>query len=876
MMAMMAILCTTANGQNVTDPNATAKCDPLFECPPPVPTSRIVLDILWTLWNFLLVGYWIYMIFVKLSKTNNFLGPAVCILVAALFEGIFFILKTILNLNPSNPYVVYPWGLGFQIYTSCALWMLAFFFSRAGWQWTTKECICRLVTLLVIATLAATILIKTVLGSPSMQSMALVQPIFLAMFEPPQIFILCFAMANACHKDVPCSGFTVFFTGFALLFAVHISSIAVMSRRPAMFNTFYFFYIPAQLIASAMVQFGMTKLMVEKEFERQDHKLNHVLESAGIDLAACIEEKKTQQKNAIRTQVWSPELIYSAGVIGVLAGYVASATCLFLITKPDLNSDPVFRLYGTLHPCILLDYLPGTLAAQPCFGAGILLSQFSMLAALFRTAAYGDATATLLQAMLFGWYWLLSAFFILVFTFNPTITTVLLHSVPYMTMNVGNAFFVVTTIVIMFRWKGIRGKTVSTFCGGFYVFAIVYGTFFMSGKLMSHEGMNLLEKSAGSAEALDATKDLKPDFDPGPMVLTLIAQAVILSFGLMSPLRYRPLAFDLYSREANVPTKYVGNPNEEKQAEAEAAQHASFSAPVAGARNFRLQMKARTPFIITVLALGFTLFAASEFDRRVYPDRSEHDYREIFRRSPGAAIVAVGWMMIANFLAVHVMLAVMHEWYTNDSAIVKYWVAFAGLFFLVCALVAHAGTIPNQGESGLGTEWFRNTDWFKGVEVFMVSFGLWLFTDALLCVQTLMRIVKGGNDSDLADEDEEEDENCCSRFLKPMLVLEIILALVGGICLILLGFRVPSMMFDKITCFIVLLFSAIDARGVDVIFATMRVATPTDLLIKDIDGDWHLPNNIINSIAVDEDGYEYEVDGDTMGKGTGEYEAVPR
>merc|ERR1719265_1752752 len=130
------------------------------------------------------------------------------------------------------------------------------------------------------------------------------------------------------------------------------------------------------------------------------------------------------------------------------------------MTKPTMANDPVFLLYGTFHPCILLDYLPGTLWAQFCFALGIFLSQFSMLVALYRTAAYGDAIATMLQGMLFGFYWLLSCFFVLVFTLNPQTTyyaPVMLHSVPYMVMNACNAFFCLVTLFVMFRWKDLNG-----------------------------------------------------------------------------------------------------------------------------------------------------------------------------------------------------------------------------------------------------------------------------------------------------------------------------------------------------------------------------------------------------------------------------------
>lgn len=126
-------------------------------------------------------------------------------------------------------------------------------------------------------------------------------------------------------------------------------------------------------------------------------------------------------------------------------------------------------------------------------------------------------------------------------------------------------------------------------------------------------------------------------------------------------------------------------------------------------------------------------------------------------------------------------------------------------------------------------------------------------------------MLKGGDDD---DDEEEEDPSLCQKFLKQALVLEILLGLVGGICMIALTFQTASMGLDAVALVTVILFSVCDARGVDVILATMRVATPTDLLREDIDGEWVLPAQVINSIDVPEYDYEeYEEDGDAVGKG---------
>merc|ERR1719265_2354868 len=111
-------------------------------------------------------------------------------------------------------------------------------------------------------------------------------------------------------------------------------------------------------------------------------------------------------------------------------------------------------------------------------------------------------------------------------------------------MNMCNAFFCLVTIFVMFRWKDLNGRAGATAVGVLYTCAIMYGTMFMSGKLMTKHGMNLLAinnlaNSTNAATAVNSTAGSGLSFDPTPMVITLTGQAGILAFGLLSPLRHR-------------------------------------------------------------------------------------------------------------------------------------------------------------------------------------------------------------------------------------------------------------------------------------------------------------------------------------------------
>jgi len=201
-------------------------------------------------------------------------------------------------------------------------------------------------------------------------------------------------------------------------------------------------------------------------------------------------------------------------------------------------------------------------------------------------------------------------------------------------------------------------------------------------------------------------------------------------------------------------------------------------------------------------------------------------------------------MIAAFFLVMHVFIVVTHEWNTNES-VLKYWTAFAGLLLLASALVAHAGTIPS------GTLGFT-TDWFHGVEAFMVALAIWMLTHVFLALQLLLRVLRGGDYEE--DEDEEEAElTCRESILKPMLFAEILVGTAMTLIILLAAAHVHEK-YDGLWMLGLFLFSLIDARGVQVIFSAMRVATPVDLMVYDEDKEeWHLPGPVINTISIEEE-----------------------
>jgi hypothetical protein len=241
--------------------------------------------------------------------------------------------------------------------------------------------------------------------------------------------------------------------------------------------------------------------------------------------------------------------------------------------------------------------------------------------------------------------------------------------------------------------------------------------------------------------------------------------------------------------------------------------------------------------------IPFFFYAAKVFDSRIWGEDSPDDFGIVMQRHPGSAIIAVGWMIMANFLIVHVYIAVTHEWNTNNSNLVRYWVAFSGALVLATTLVAHAATIPS-GEAGT----VQDSSWFHGMEAFLVGVALWVLTDVILCGQLLHRM------SNADDEEEEEEEpNCHEQNIKPILVLEMLVGLIAVGLLLSAAFH-GLKNYHIAWMVAVLIWAFLDCRGVEVIFDEMRVATPLDLMVYDADNDeWSLPHAVVQTINIEDE-----------------------
>lgn len=197
-----------------------------------------------------------------------------------------------------------------------------------------------------------------------------------------------------------------------------------------------------------------------------------------------------------RTHYVYPERLWGYGVPGMFAAYFFSAALLFAVTQPDFARDPVYNLFGTFHTCMLLDYLPGAFAAYVFFAWQVLLQQACSIATFFRAVLAGNMMLTLWSAVATTWLYFATCQFPLVFIFNPSRTTVLAHSIPYMIHQSAVCLFWATGISQAFVWHRRRPGMIPyrhlvnfTAFACFYVLIVTYGLTFMAAILLETTGL---------------------------------------------------------------------------------------------------------------------------------------------------------------------------------------------------------------------------------------------------------------------------------------------------------------------------------------------------------------------------------------------------
>jgi len=790
--------------------------------PPPTDPVRVLFCVLWAAWA---IGLSVFLAIYFFRMAGSGLDTSVVAsgVLTNFVEGIFFLFRSAYYVTRVPSYM-FPYGLAIQFFSGVGLWFtaIAMFFYGRGWN---KELVWTIL-FSIGGTLSVSYTIFLLKGY-----FLVGQALFVPWFEIAQVFLLSNVIAiRGTAKGEGAVAACQFLSGFSLMFGVHIIGMGLNATGHEDFEKVFFpFQIICQMIGSLTTTLALIKMTELGMFNDRSHE--QIQYPPGL-LATLHAEREARDAHKVGvTAVVSPEGIWSIGVVFVLLGYGLSTLMLFTVAIPRkraegidlMEVDPVLRLYGTLHPCILLDYLPGTLFAQPLFDLSVLISQVSAAVSLVRAALFGDVFILGIFAFMFGVYMPLSCLFQLVFTFNPTYTSVLLHSIPYILDNISKGWYCFCTAYAVWQWPELvfREQVHCTFAAGFYILAIVYGTFFMSSKLMSNAGLgcdgldpSMIFANSTVLGACPANEVLKVKVDPFPLIMTLFAQGLLFSLGLVSPLKNRPLAFEVRCWESGIPADLSADPHGALAIQETQQQERRFFTSATGGNGHGLRLLAKRPLLFAMLVLAFSMYSAKWLAEKVYGEQvDDWDYRDKFITQPSASIVAVGWIVVLQFLAANVALVVTSEYRNNYDGFVRWVVYISGLLLLCTGVTAHAGTIPHAPA------------WFHGPEAFLVALALWILKDVLLLQQLLDRartslLQSGGH------------------VLVTMVWLEMGLAVLAGVSVLAAafsrivawslgsGFKMP----DYGWMALVVLYSLFDVRRVQVILSNVRCADQVDLL----------------------------------------------
>ena len=154
-----------------------------------------------------------------------------------------------------------------------------------------------------------------------------------------------------------------------------------------------------------------------------------------------------------------PEFYFSVTFVPVLLAYGLCFILLRTVTMPGLISNgtltvqdmKIYRMYETYHPCILLDYLPGTLISQPLFDVAQLLSIFTIFLTWLRSCCLGKIGPLMFSSFVFSLSLVTGTCFTLVFTFSPDLTDVTAHSLPYMAWEFTLCLFFLSQVSLAIR-----------------------------------------------------------------------------------------------------------------------------------------------------------------------------------------------------------------------------------------------------------------------------------------------------------------------------------------------------------------------------------------------------------------------------------------
>ena len=428
-----------------------------------------------------------------------------------------------------------------------------------------------------------------------------------------------------------------------------------------------------------------------------------------VAVAAASKHRDRRLKETVTVYAF-PEYCWGITLPILAAGYGLSFLCMHYIRKPDMNHDPILAMYSTYHPCVLLDYLPGTFFAQPIFDISVVCYQATVVLAFVRTCLGGDLFSMMHVGFTAVLVLIFTTIFELVFTFNPSKTNALMHSVPFIGNQTSIALFMISQVFVVYNTvdSAISPKVKTFF--------LVYGTIFACvelGAMFWMTKMLLINTGYGNADgklgiAMDPNVPIDNTdvvFDALPMIGAITQIFNMWLYAIVCPLKFRPLVCHV------------------------SASNASTGAPSTGAPKFgALHVKVSTRVFLRASAISMFLVGGMCYvaNKWVLGDEAiaSLGFREHLHTTPGVVIVAVGWIVCAALFGLHVLVVCFYESMLNSNSISVVGIEIAGAVTFFAAWLMHADTIP-----GAATEY----PWFMGAETFLISLAVWVSVNISVC-----------------------------------------------------------------------------------------------------------------------------------------------
>jgi len=649
----------------------------------PVPLEmQIAAEALWAVFN-IAVGLFLFSYLSSCQFTAN-MTVAWFLVGMRIIEGVAFVIYAInLKVDSDNLNKVFQLvqiGLHAPL-----LWAVAHYLRKHDRPKSAQATLSRAAPMTVLFCLVILVTDSTMGGIVSMVA-----------FEPPLVLQLLYGLAlwlassRPTCKDArikgPAAGLAI--VGF-VGYAAHIRHV-IMLMDPALETM-------AGMVLQKLVEAGMISLSTW--FTVRLAEL-HAFHTAG-HVKGSPWETGDGSPLAERGLWWaaSPERLWSYSFVFYAAAFII--TFLSLVRSGwQKERDPIVGFYESVHPCILLDYLPGTLFAQPLFVCQILTIIVCMMLNFFRHIVEGSLFKILIASFGFCLAYIFGACFNLVFTFNPREVSVLEHSVPYM-FNVAVQFIFIAseTLCLFFTVNPHKVPLFSAYVA-FVLGVCFFINFFMGQKLLRGH-----EKASKPMTQWTPEEMVFPEISTWNLWSALFV-VFFLDFLFIMWYRVNPNSGTAIAFELGVTNREPDDEDLDDDVAGYTGLVAKAQEQPAGAPMSMCNVAFCKPIGMPMLfAVFWTLvgafgceFVNSEVHDYPFMDAPDRGWGETFSRYPGSGIMVVCWVFVITSIFAHVAGVVYYEELTNPSPAMRLLVKCSGFFVLLAALGAHAATIPGSGE----------------------------------------------------------------------------------------------------------------------------------------------------------------------------------